>query len=186
MYSWNLVVVRCQRRDFVKSLALACAGAFLRSDQSISAAPDPVMPKNIKLGFDNFAVRSMEWKAPALIDYASSLKLDSLFISDLDALESFDEAYLRGLRSKAADQGLQIHLGTWSICPTSGTFKAKWGTADELLELGIRSAKALGSPVIRVILGDHRDRLTPGGIQARIADTVKFAKLIAAKRLMPG
>jgi sugar phosphate isomerase/epimerase len=77
---------------------------------------------------------------------------------------------------KAADHGLQIHVGTWSICPTSKTFRNKWGTAEEHLGLGIRVAKAAGSPVLRVILGNGEDRRSEGGIEARIRDTVKVLK----------
>ena len=42
-----------------------------------------------------------------------------------------------------------------------------WGTAQEHLALGIRMARALGSPAFRVILGDHSDRLSDGGIAPR-------------------
>ena len=45
---------------------------------------------------DNFAVRAMGWKAPALIDHAASLKLDALLISDLYAFESLDEELVGG------------------------------------------------------------------------------------------
>jgi len=68
-------------------------------------------------------------------------------------LESFEDGYLKDLRRRAADHALQIHLGTWSICPTSKAFKNKWGTAEEHLALGLRMAKAVGSPVLRVVLG---------------------------------
>ena len=130
----------------------------------------------IKLGFDNFSVRAMGWKAPQLLDYAASLKLDSILISDLDAYENFSESYLKDVRAKAKDLGVQIHAGTWSICPTSKFFKNKWGTADEHLALGIKVAQTLGSPVLRVILGMQDDRKTEGGIEARIKDTVKVCK----------
>lgn len=150
------------------ALAVASAGAAL-------ASPTPV-PVGISLGLDNFAVRAFGWKAGDLLKYADSLKLDSLFISDLDAFESTDEKYLLGIRDKAKELGIALHLGTWSICPTSNTFKNKWGTAEEHLKLGIRMAKTLGSPVIRVILGNQRDRSSSGGIHARIADTVKVCK----------
>ncbi len=132
--------------------------------------------RNIKLGFDNFALRAFGWKAPALIDYAAKAKLDSLFITDLDAFDSRDSAHLCDLRKRAADQGVQIHLGTWSVCPSSNVFKANWGNADEHLALGLRMAADLGSPVLRVILGNHQDRLSTGGIQARIADMVKVLR----------
>ena len=64
-------------------------------------------------------MRALKWKAPALIDYAAKLKTDSLFITDLDAFEKQDDAYLGDLKKKAADLGIQLQLGSWSICPTS-------------------------------------------------------------------
>src|SRR3954469_8238939 len=103
------------RRAFHATLLAAGAASVLRADHK---------PARTRLGIDNFAVRAMGWKAPALIDYAASLALDSLFITDLDAFERLDDAaYLVGLKSKAADKGLQIQVGTWSICPTSNAFK---------------------------------------------------------------
>jgi 3-oxoisoapionate decarboxylase len=158
--------------SFVKTLAASAAALSLTAP----ALAQPVLRRNIKLGLDNFAVRAMGWKAPQLIDYAAKLKTDSLFITDFDALESFEDGYLSDLKRKAADVGLQIQLGTWSICPTSKTFKNKWGTAEEHLALGLRMAKALGSPVLRVVLGSGEDRRTEGGIEARIADTVKICQ----------
>ena len=171
--SSDLTTGDIHRRRFLKSIAVAAAGAALASTPGAAQIP---RKRNIKLGLDNFAVRAMGWKAPQLIDYSASLKLDSLFISDLDALEQFEPAYLKTVRSRAEDNGLQIHLGTWSVCPTSVSFKNKWGTADEHLSLAIRCAKSLGSPVLRVVLGNGEDRNTPGGIEARIADTAKVLK----------
>lgn len=167
---------RLNRREFLRASGAALAGAALASTPSTPRALAATARRGIKLGLDNFAVRDMGWKAPQLIAYAAQLKTDSLFISDLDAFETLDEAALRELRKRAEDQGLQIHLGTWSICPTSVSFRKNRGTAEEHLALGLRSAKALGSPVIRVVLGNGDDRKTPGGIEARIADTVKVCK----------
>lgn len=160
------------RRTFLSASAAACAALAAGSPL---AANDDKKPA-IKLGYDNFAVRAMGWKAAELIDYAEKLAIDSLFISDLDAFESLESKHLAEIKARATDKGLQLHVGTWSICPTSTTFRDKWGTAEEHLKLGIRVARDLGSPVIRVILGNRSDRLTPGGIRARIADTVKVCK----------
>jgi sugar phosphate isomerase/epimerase len=80
------------------------------------------------------------------------------------------------MKAKAAGLGLEIYLGSWSICPTSVRFKKDWGTAEEHVRLGLRCARTLGSPVFRVILGASDDRKTEGGIRARIADTVKVLK----------
>jgi 3-oxoisoapionate decarboxylase len=160
------------RRAFLHSLIAASAAATARP---LLAATPKAAPK-IKVGLDNYSVRSMAWKAPALIDYAASIKCDTLFISDLDAFESLEDAALRDVRRKAEAAGLQLYLGSWSICPTSKTFKKNWGTAEEHLRLAIRVAKTLGSPIARVVLGNMEDRKSEGGIQARMADTVAVLK----------
>ncbi len=128
----------------------------------------------------------MGWKAPQLIDYAGKLKTDSLFITDLDAFESVEDGPLKELRQRAADQGLLIQLGTWSICPTSKAFRKNRGTAEEHLALGIRMARALGSPVLRVVLGTGEDRKTDGGIAARIEDTVKVCRALRSQAVDAG
>jgi sugar phosphate isomerase/epimerase len=45
---------------------------------------------------------------------------------------------------------------------------------------------ALGSPVIRVVLGGGEDRRTEGGIEARIADTVKVCKACRSQAMDAG
>ena len=162
------------RRDFVKATSVIGA-AVVAGLPRLSRAADATR-KGVKLGIDNFAVRAMGWKAPQLIDYAAQLKTDSIFITDLAPFEKRDDDSLKDLRKAAADKGVQIWLGSWSICPTSKSFKKDWGTAEEHLQLGIRMAKALGSPAFRVVLGSGEDRKTEGGIEARIADTVKVLK----------
>lgn len=174
------------RRTFLKTVATAGAGLALVGAATAADTPPPQVRRKLKLGFDNFSVRAMGWKAPALLDYAASLKLDCLLISDLDAYESLEETYLEEVKAKADRLGVQIHAGTWSICPTSRAFKNKWGTAEEHLALGIRVARALGSPVIRCVLGTGEDRKTEGGIEARIADTVKTCLACRSRALDVG
>jgi len=173
------------RRQFLVTSAVAGIGLGAGL-HAFAETPNAAGSSKIKLGLDNFAVRGMKWKATQLIDYAVSLKTDSLFITDLDAFENLEDNYLTGLRKKAADSDLQIHVGTWSICPTSKTFRPARGTAEEHLALGIRVAKALGSPVIRVVLGSGEDRKTEGGIEARIADTVKVCKACRTQSIDAG
>jgi 3-oxoisoapionate decarboxylase len=175
---------RSNRRTFLKAVAATSAGLALA--KSSLAEGSAALRGKTPLGFDNFSVRAMKWNASQLIDYAASLKLDSLFLTDLDVYESFEPGYLRDLKKKAADNGLFIYAGSWSICPTAQSFKNKWGTAEEHLALGIRVAKALGSPVFRCILGMGEDRMSPGGIEARMADTIKVCKTARNKALDAG
>ncbi|MCE9556125.1 MAG: sugar phosphate isomerase/epimerase [Planctomycetes bacterium] len=171
------------RRQFTRHVA--ATGVMLLASGRLRADEPSAKPK-LKLGFDNFAVRGMGWKAQELIDYAARLKVDSLLISDLGAFKSLKDSELAKLRARAADQSLGIHVGTWSICPTSTQFKKDWGTAKEHLTLGIRVARQLGSPVLRVILGTHQDRLTLGGIDARIKDTVEVLRSVRTKAMDAG
>lgn len=160
------------RRSFVAASATALAGFSLAG--SVIAA---TRKRNIKLGIDNFAVRAMKWNARQLVDHAEKLKCDTLFITDFGPFEGrHDDASLGGLHKYAADKGVEILLGSWSICPTSKSFKNDWGTAEEHLALGLKMAKALGSPAFRVVLGAQADRSSEGGIEARIADTLRVLK----------
>jgi hypothetical protein len=74
------------RREFLKNLV--AAGVGLSVGGIVAAEESSGASQKLKLGFDNFALRAMGWKAPALLDYASAMKLDSILISDLDAYDS--------------------------------------------------------------------------------------------------
>lgn len=166
------------RRVFLSSTVgslAAAAAATAQSRPASSQTPAP-LPRPVALGFDNFAVRAYGWKAARLIEYAASLGVDSLFISDLESFESLDEAALRKLREDATARNLGLHVGTWSVCPTSKAFRPATGTADEQLSRAIRAARLLGSPVVRVVLGTWEDRLTPGGIGRHIDSLVGVLK----------
>ena len=165
------------RREFFTTTA----GAALAS-VSVTARARAVH----RLGIDNFSVRAMGWKAPQLVDYAASLGCDSLFITDLDAFESLDDGALGAVRAHADAKGVQLRLGNWSIDPTSKAFRPKWGSAEEHLATGIRAARALGSPALRVVLGTWEDRLTDGGIARHIEQVVAVCRSQRSRALDAG
>jgi sugar phosphate isomerase/epimerase len=176
---------RLTRRDFVK-IAAATAAATMTSPATSTAASTNLPGAGLKLGMDNFSVRAMEWKAPQLLDHAASLHLDALLISDLDAYDSLEEPYLRDVKAHADSLGVQMYVGSWSICPTSVRFKPNRGTPEQHIATGLRVAKALGSPVLRVVLGGADDRKTPGGIEARMADTAAVLQAARPRILESG
>ena len=178
--------IQFSRRHFVTSLATASFSLAYANPFSIFAAAPS---QKIKLGFDNFSLRALGWKAGAFIDYAASQKLDVMFFSDLDVFESFNDQYLKQLRDKAAGNGLEIYVGTYSICPTSNSFRPnppKYSTPEELLALAIRVAKNVGSPVVRCLLGSAADRLVEGGIERQIEKTVKVLKNVRSQAMDAG
>jgi sugar phosphate isomerase/epimerase len=143
--------MHCWRRRF---LAAAFAGACG------AARAAPTERRTIRLGYDNFAVRAMQWDARQLVDHAVKLGCQSVFITDFGPFRgATDDDALGQIRGYAADRG--IHLG-------------------------IRMAKALGSPAFRVILGNQSDRLTDGGIEARIADTLAVLKRARSRAVDAG
>jgi sugar phosphate isomerase/epimerase len=162
------------RRTFIGQAALAAAVPFVKP------------AAKIKLGIDNFAVRGMGWKAEELLDYAAKLKVDVLFLTDLDCYRSLDDAHLKDLKKKGDDLGVAIYAGGWSVCPTSTRFNAKWGSAEEHLRLLIKVARLVGSPVARVILGSGEDRVKGGGIEEHIASTVKVCKALKKEAVDAG
>jgi len=170
--------LQCTRRQFARSLAAAGVGLAMNLPAQVR--------RNIKLGFDNFSVRSFGWKAGQLLDYAAGLKLDVMFFSDLDVYESHDEAYLKELKAKADRLGLEIHAGTFSICPTSKVLTTKFGPPEQHLALAIRVARILGSPVVRCVLGNSEDRRAEGGIERQIENTVKVLRNVRTRAMDEG
>ncbi len=163
--NWN-------RRAFLGSLAAMGAAKLCLADTK----------RRIKLGFDNFSIRAFDWKAPQLIDYADSLKVDTLLLSNLEVYESLDTDYLKKIRAQADRAAIELQVGTGSICPTSRSYnEKKWGKAEDHARLLIRTASRLGSPVARCYLGSRRDRDGDGGIQKHIDQTVKVLKAVKSE-----
>jgi 3-oxoisoapionate decarboxylase len=158
---------RMNRRSFLaQSLATTAAASFSQAATG----------SKLTVGLDHFAIRATGWKAAQFIDYAASLKLDTMFISELPVFENFEEAYLKSLKEQADRAGLKLYVGTGSVCESSNTWKPANGTGAEHLALTIKIAKALGSPVARCYLGNQKDRSTDGGIEKHIENTIKAIK----------
>lgn len=174
------------RRQFVKSAAVVGTGMALAGPAPAQESADGKPSPRLKLGFDNFSIRALGWKAPQLLDYAASLKLDTVFFSDLDVYESHGEAYLKEIKARADGLGLEIHAGTGSICPSSKTFNSRFGTAEEHLTLALRVAKAVGSPIARCYLGNAEDRKAEGGIETHIRNTVRVCKNVRRRAMDAG
>ena len=172
-----------RRREFGQVLAATGLGLAAGSTRSEAVV---TKKRRIPLGFDNYSIRALGWKAPRLIRYASSLGLDSCLLSDLHVYKSHDESYLKEIRSQAQGAGIRLHVGTGSICPTSSSFKTDFGSAEEHLELTIRIARVLGSPVARCFLGTRQDRLGPDGIEPHMKSTIQVFRKLRSRAVEAG
>ncbi len=162
------------RREF-----LAGIGAVAATHLVAPAGGNETAGADLKLGIDNFSIRAFHWKAPQLIDYAASLNLDALLLSDLEVYESLEPDYLKTIREQARRAGIELQAGTGSICPTSRSYNAdRWGPAEDHARLLIRTAAHLGCDVARCYLGSRRDRDTEGGIARHIEETIRVLRAV--------
>ena len=92
------------RRQFI-------ASSFVFTNTAFSEAA--FKEQTIKLGFDNFAVRAMQWNARELVDHAVTLGCDSVFITDFGPFENrYDDSSLREIRHYGSNKGIDIVLGS--------------------------------------------------------------------------
>ncbi len=169
--------MKINRRHFNQA-AFGCAALAVTGFAAQDSLPTENKNVKIPLGFDNFSIRALNWKAPQLLAFAEQQNLDYVLWSDLGVFENSTKSYLNQLRSIAADKGIKIQIGTGSICPTSNTFKKENGDAVEHLKLCINIASNIGSNVVRCYLGNQADRFSKGGIQTHIAKTVDVLKTV--------
>ena len=177
---------RVRRREILKVAAVAGVSLGLGMSPESVRSGTTVKKRKLKLGFDNFSIRALGWKAPKLLDYAASLKVDTVLFSDLHVYGDLNDSTLREVKARADDLGLVIHAGTGGVCPTSSRFDKTFGSAEEHLKTVIRVAKALGSPVARCYVGAAEDRRGEGGIRRHMKSTVEVCKRVRSAALQAG
>src|SRR5690242_1573965 len=131
---------------------------FLKSAPTAAALAAGTPAAGIKLGFDSYSIRAFQWKALQLIEYAASLRLDTIQLSSLNDYESFEPAYLQKVKDHAAGLGVAIDAGMGCICSTSASYNKKEGEPTAYLEKGLRVAKAVGASNMRCYMGAAADR----------------------------
>ncbi len=162
-----------RRRTFLGALPAAAAAI---------AAPAP-QDVPIKLGFDTYSLRAFGWKAGQLLDFAAQQKLDTIQISSLNDYESREPAYLQKIKDQAARANITIDGGTGCICPSSRAFAKNGPSAEERVLEGLRVSKAVGAKSMRCYLGGSPDRLTDGGIERHMENTIKVFKNVRSQAL---
>lgn len=140
----------------------------------------------MKLGLDIYSVRSQGWNAFQHLDYAAELGLDVVHFSELAPFEREDDAYLRDVRARADELGLAIEAGMGSICPTSSAFDASRGDAVEQVRHMLHVAQALGSPLLRCLLGGIAERFSQAPLREHIDALLAVCRAVRAECLELG
>jgi sugar phosphate isomerase/epimerase len=122
------------------------------------AAAANAQSESIRLGFDSFSIRDLGWKDLQLIDYAASLKLDTVQLSSLSDFESLEPAHLAKVKDHAERAGITIDAGIYTICEASTSWNPKEGSSTAYLRKGLGVAKGVGARVLRCAMGTREDR----------------------------
>src|ERR1700722_12086640 len=128
------------RRTFLQTALASSAMAQAAAAQSSAANR---AGNGIKLGFDTYSVRAFQWKDIQLLDFAASLKVDTVQISSSDDYSSLDPAHLRQVKDHAAKLAIEIDAGIGCICPISKSWKNTGLSAEQYTIDGLKIAKAV-------------------------------------------
>jgi sugar phosphate isomerase/epimerase len=164
-----------QRRTFLAGGAMAAYAPQAKSQNPTA-----------RLGVDLFSLRSQNWTPFQYLDYCHQWGAKVVHFSEIRFMGSLEPDHLRQVRAHAEKLGIEIELGMRSICPTSKMFDAKQGTAEEQLTRMIQSAKIVGSPIVRAVLGSAADRTGPVGIEGNIENTAKVLRAVRSRVLDNG
>jgi sugar phosphate isomerase/epimerase len=140
----------------------------------------------VRLGMDLFSLRTQPWTAFEYLDYCARWKAKVVHFSEIRFLGGLDDEHLREVRAHAEKLGIEIEIGMRSICPTSKAFDPSQGTPQQQITRMLHAAKVAGSPIVRCFQGTFVDRTTPGGIDARIDDTVKVLRSVRSEVIDSG
>jgi 3-oxoisoapionate decarboxylase len=165
-----------RRRTFLQATVAGLAARSASAGGDVSTAP-------IRLGFDSYSIRAFQWKAIQLLDYAASLKLDTIQISGLEDYESLEPDYLARVKEHAAKVGIAIDGGMGCVCPLSASWNAKNGDPLENILHGLRVAKAVGASSMRCFMGSGADRRGKNPIEALMENTAALFRSVRSQAM---
>jgi sugar phosphate isomerase/epimerase len=158
---------RMERREFLASA--------LGAPAALNAAA------GIRLGADLFSLRTQGWTAFEHLDYCAKLGIRTVHFSEIRFLGSLEDEHVKKVGEYARRLGIELEIGMRSICPTSTAFDKTAGTAEEQITRVMRAARIAGSKLVRAFQGTMADRKTPGGIEARIEDTIRVLRNVRSR-----
>ncbi len=167
------------RRSFLKTATAGIGGSGIAFAQATGMA-NP-LGAGIKLGFDTYSVRAFKWKDIQLLDYAASLKVDTVQISDSGDYSSLEPAHLATVKAHADKLGLEIDSGIGCICPVSKSWKSNGETAEQRLVNGLKIAKAVGAKSMRCFMGSMDDRRSDKPIEYFMEATIKVFRNVRSQ-----
>jgi sugar phosphate isomerase/epimerase len=168
------IITTLTRRNFFHT---ATAAALARTALAQTAAR-PALGAGLKLGFDTYSLRAFGWKDIQLLDFAASVKADTIQISDPADYSSLDPAHLREVKAYADRLGIEIDTGIGCICPVSKAWRPAAGPPEKMLADGFQIAKTVGARSMRCVMGSPADRRSDVPIEKLMDATIKVFKSV--------
>jgi len=139
-----------------------------------------------RLGLDVFSLRSQGLSALQQLEFCAARGISLVHFSEPRLLGTTEPGELQRVRERAAELGISLEVGMLSICPGAVIFNHAAGPAGAQLSRAIDLAVALGSPIVRCVVGSFRDRTAPEAMEQRIAETLAVLAEIRQRALDAG
>ena len=170
-----------KRRTFIKASSIGAAGISLGG--GLMAAKSP---SHIRLGIDSYTIRDLDYNAMQLVDYAHQVKTDALQVGIYE-FENLEPDHLKKVKAHADVQGIHLELAMASICPKSVSYNSERRPDVRAYMLqGINVARELETGVIKVFLGNWRDRHNPPSIPKKMEATIEALRSVKNEALDAG
>jgi sugar phosphate isomerase/epimerase len=138
------------------------------------------------LGLDVFSLRSQGLSAIEVLELCAARGVGVVHFSEPRLLGATSADALRDVRICAQELGLALEAGMLSIASGATIFNAAAGSAEAQLSQAIDLSSALGSPIVRCVVGTFRDRVRPGGIDARTAEALAVINAVRTRAVDAG
>ena len=135
------------------------------------------------LGYNTYSIRALRWNDMQLIEYASSLKLDAIFLQDSIDPGTGDPAHWKAVKDAATRAGLWLGTGGGAVLPRDDS---EFDACVKLLGDSVRRAAGMGSPVVRTLLAGDRDHLPPGPPAKHIETMIKVLRAVRSQAMDAG
>jgi sugar phosphate isomerase/epimerase len=169
-----------QRRTFLATTLATTAAAALTNR---AKAQTPAAKPPVRVGVDIYSIQNQNYTPFQSLDYCSKLGVKVVHFSEIRFLGNLEPENLRKVRDYARNLNIDLEIGMRSICPSSTMFDPAQGTAEEQLGRMIQSAKIIGSPIVRCVLGSSAERSGKLPLEGHIDNTIKVLKNIRSQAM---
>ena len=135
------------------------------------------------LGFNTYSIRALRWHDLPLLEYASKLKVDAVYLQDSIDPANDDPSHWNELKEAAARFGLEVHGGD-----AGALHRTPDGMSSTMnrLHRGIRHASAMGSKLVRFRVAGDRATLPEGPVEKTMETMVRVLREVRSEVMNAG